>query len=84
MKIDLFWIAAIAELRFIKSLVETKTVRVTEVVEATVMILAFKKWLFEAVLDLTDAAPAAAAIWSWQCLSYYNFSSVSVKTWTCS
>ena len=43
MKIDLSWTAVIAELKFIKSSVETETVRVTEIVEATVIILAFKK-----------------------------------------
>ena len=37
-------------------------VKVTEVVEATVIILAFKKWLFEAILNLTGAALAAATI----------------------
>ena len=51
-----------AELRSIESSAETKTAGMTEVVETTVMILASKKWLFEAVLGLTGAAPVAAMI----------------------
>ena len=43
MEIDLLWTAVMAELRFIKSLTETKTVRVTEIVEAIMMILASEK-----------------------------------------
>ena len=62
MKIDLPWIAVMAELRFIKSPVKIKTVKVTKIIEATMMILAFKKWLFEAVLNLTDAALAVATV----------------------
>ena len=51
-----------AELRFIKSSTETKTVEVTEIVEATVMILIPEKWLFKAVLNLTSTASAAVII----------------------
>ena len=51
-----------AELRFMRLLMRTETVKVTEVVETTVMVLVFKKWLFEAVLDLAGAASAAATI----------------------
>ena len=51
-----------AELRFIKLLAETETVEMIEIVEITVIILAFEKWLFEVILSLTDAAPAAAII----------------------
>ena len=64
MKIDLLWTAVIAELRFIKSSAETETVKVTEIVEANVIILIFKKWLLEVVmiLSLTDAALTAATV----------------------
>ena len=64
MKIDLLWIAVIAELRFIKSSVKTKTVKVTEIVKVTVMILTSEKWLFKiiTVLNLTNAALTAAMI----------------------
>ena len=51
-----------AELRFIRSPAEIEIVKVTEVVEATVMVLASEKWLFEAVLGLAGTAPAAAMI----------------------
>ena len=64
MKIDLLWTAAIAELRFIKSSTETETAEVTEIVETTMMILAFKKWLLKAVavLNLIGAALTAATV----------------------
>ena len=64
MKINLLWTAVIAELRFIKSSVKTETAEMTEIVKATVMILIFKKWLFNTVtvLDLTDTALAAAIV----------------------
>ena len=54
----------IAELRFIKSSAETETVKVTEIVEATVMVLASEKWLLEVmtVLNLIDAVLAAATV----------------------
>ena len=52
----------IAELRSIGSSAGTETVEVTGIVEATVMVLAPEKWLFEAVLGLTDTALAAAMI----------------------
>ena len=47
-----------------KSSAETEMVEMTEIVEVTVMILAFKKWLLKAVmiLNLTDTALAAATI----------------------
>ena len=64
MEIGLPWTAAMAELRFIKSSAKTETVKVTEIVEATVMILASKKWLFKAVLGLTGAALAVATVQS--------------------
>ena len=66
MEIDLFWIAAIAELRFIKSSVGTETIKVTEIVEITVMILTLKKWLLKVmmILNLTDAVLTAAIIWN--------------------
>ena len=51
-----------AELKFIKSLMETKTAEMTEVVKATVMILVPKEWLFKAVLGLAGAALAVAMI----------------------
>ena len=51
-----------AELRFMRSLAETETVGVTGVVKATVMVLALKEWLFEAVLGLAGAALAAATV----------------------
>ena len=62
MKIDLLWTAAMAELRFMRSLAGTETVEVTKVVEVTVMVLASEKWLFEVVLGLADAALAAATV----------------------
>ena len=64
MKINLPWTAAITELRFIKSSVKTETVKVTEIVEAIMMVLASEKWLLEAVtvLSLIDAALAAATV----------------------
>ena len=62
MKIDLPWTAAMAELRFMKSPAETETAEVTGIFEATVMILVSKKWLFKAVLSLTDAALAVVII----------------------
>ena len=43
MKINLFWTAAITELRFIKSSAETEITKVTEIVKITVMILASEK-----------------------------------------
>ena len=54
----------IAELRFMRSPAETETVRVTEIVGATVMVLAPKEWLLEAVmiLGLAGAALAAATV----------------------
>ena len=81
MKIDLLWIAVIAELKFIKSSAETETVRMIEIVEAIMMILVFKEWLLEAVtvLNLTGTALATAMIWDWQCLNCCNSLSVSVK-----
>ena len=62
MEIGLPWTAAMAELRFIKSLMETETVGVTEVVEVTVMVLTSEKWLFEMILGLTGAALAVVMI----------------------
>ena len=64
MKIDLPWTAAIAELRSMRSPVETETAGVTGIVEATVMVLASEKWLLEVVtvLSLAGAALAAAMI----------------------
>ena len=64
MKIDLPWIAAIAELRFMRSSVETETAEVTGVTEATVMVLTSEKWLFKTitVLGLAGAALAAAMV----------------------
>ena len=62
MKIGLLWTAAMAELRSMRSPAETETAGVTEVIEATVMILASKEWLFEAVLSLAGAALAAATV----------------------
>ena len=64
MKINLPWIAAIAELKFIELLIETKTVEVTEVIEATVMVLISEKWLFKTVtvLSLADTALAIVMI----------------------
>ena len=58
MKINLLWTAVIAELRFIKSPAETEIMKMTEIVEVTVMILTSEKWLFKvvAVLNSTDAA----------------------------
>ena len=43
MEINLLWTAAIAELRFIKSSVETETAEVTEIIKITVMILVSEK-----------------------------------------
>ena len=51
-----------AELRFMRSSAETETAEVTGIVKATVMILAFKRWLFEAVLSLTNTALAVATV----------------------
>ena len=64
MKISLFWTAVIAELRFIRLSAGTETVKVTEIVEATIMILALKKWLLKmmTVLNLTGAALTAATV----------------------
>ena len=64
-KIDLLWIAVIAEFRFIRLLMKTETVKVTEIVEITMMILASEKWLFEMVmiLSLAGTVLAAAMIW---------------------
>ena len=64
MEIDLLWTAAMAELRFIRLSAGIETVKMTEIVEVTMMILVSKKWLFKAVLSLTDAASAAAIIWN--------------------
>ena len=50
------------ELRFMKSSAKTETVKVTGIVEATVIILISEKWLFKAVLSLTGTASAAAMI----------------------
>ena len=54
----------ITELKFIKSSAETEMVKVIEIVEITVMILASEKWLLKVmtVLNLTDAALTAAII----------------------
>ena len=57
----------------------TETVRVTEVVEVTVMVLAPEEWLFKAVLGLAGAALATATVQDWQCLSCCNSLSISVK-----
>ena len=84
MEIGLLWTAAMTELRSIKSSAETKTVKVTEVVETTVIILVSEKWLFKAVLGLAGAALAVAMIWDWQYLSYCSSLLISVKAWTCS
>ena len=64
MKINLLWTAAIAELRFIKSSVRTKTVEMTKIIKITMMILTSEKWLLEmvTVLGLTGAVLAAAMI----------------------
>ena len=51
-----------AELRFMKLLMKTETVEVTEIVEVTVMILTPKKWLFEMILSLADAALAVTTV----------------------
>ena len=60
---------------------KTEIVKMTEIVEVTVMILAFKKWLFEMmmILSLTGAALAAAMIQSWWCLNCCSFLSVLIK-----
>ena len=54
----------IAEFRFIKSLIKTETVRVTEIVEVMMMILTSEEWLLEMVmiLSLTGAALTAATV----------------------
>ena len=64
MKTDLFWIAAIAELRFMKSSTGTETAEVTEIVEITMMVLTPEKWLLEVIiiLSLIDAALAAVTV----------------------
>ena len=64
MKINLFWTAAIAELKFMKSSAETETAEMTEIVEVTMMILTSKKWLLEVVtvLNLTGTALAAVTV----------------------
>ena len=62
MKINLFWTAVIAELRFIKSSTKTKTVKKTEIVEATIIILIFKKWLFKTVMILNLINIALTAV----------------------
>ena len=66
-EIDLPWTAAIAELRFMGSPAGTEMAGMTGIVEATVMVLAFKKWLLEAVtvLGLTGTALAAAMVQGW-------------------
>ena len=51
-----------AEFRFIKLLTETETVKITEIVEITVMILISEEWLFKMILNLINAAPAAATV----------------------
>ena len=51
-----------AELRFIGSLMRTKTAEVTGIFGTTMMILAPEKWLFEAVLGLAGTALAVAMI----------------------
>ena len=61
MKINLLQTAVIAELRFIKSVMKTKTAEVKKVVKATVMILASEKWLFKMVMILSLAGAALAA-----------------------
>ena len=47
-----------------KSLIMIKTAEMIEIVEITVMILIFEKWLFKAVmiLNLTDTELAAATV----------------------
>ena len=62
MKINLLWTAAITELKFMKLLIKTEIAEVTEIVEITVIILIFKKWLFKAILNLTDAVLTAATV----------------------
>ena len=62
MKIGLPWTAAMAEFRFMRSSAKTETAEVIGVVEATMMILASKEWLFEVILSLADAALAVAMI----------------------
>ena len=51
-----------AELRFMRSPAGIETAEMTGVIEATIMILAPKKWLFEVILILTGTALAAAMI----------------------
>ena len=65
MEIDLPWTAVIAELRSMKSSAGTEMMRVTGIVEATVMVLTPEKWLLKAVavLSLTGATLAAATVW---------------------
>ena len=62
MEIGLLWIAVMAELRFIESLIKTETVEVTGIIEVTVMVLASEKWLFEVILSLIDAALAVVTV----------------------
>ena len=62
MEIGLSWTAAMAELRFMRSLVKIEIAEVTEIVKITVMILVSEEWLFEAVLSLIDTALAVATI----------------------
>ena len=85
MKINLLWIAVIAELRFMKSSTETETAEVTGIVKIIVMILTSEKWLFEMmmILSLTNAALAAATVQNWWYLNCCSSSSVLVKIWTC-
>ena len=51
-----------AELRFIELSAEIETTEVTKIVKIIIMILVSEKWLFEVILNLTDAAPAAVII----------------------
>ena len=64
MKIDLLWTAVIAELKFIKLLMKTETVEMTEIVKVTMMILIPEKLLFKIIiiLNLVDTALTAAII----------------------
>ena len=86
MEIGLSLTAVITELRSIKSPAETEMMRVTEIVEAMMMVLASEKWLFEVVmiLDLTGAALAVATVQGWQCLSCCSSLLILMKAWTCS
>ena len=47
-----------------KSLAEIKTAGMTEIIKVIMMVLAFEKWLLEAVtvLNLTDTALAAVIV----------------------